>query len=139
MNSQLKIDLESIYNQANQSNNDCIMFDEVTEEDLEDLEAIFKDDNAFNDTIDRTNEEISNGLYKDQFFHSYLYKLVKEKCDKEPDKTLTIIFNQGMIRDEEVRARMEYFEYLRQSKMIPSNLEFSFCVSEKKEEHKKVR
>lgn len=139
MNSQLEKDLESIYNQENQSNNNCILLDEVTEENLESLKTIFKDDNAFNYTIDMSNEEISNGLYKDQFFNSYLYKLVKERCEKEPDKTLTIIFNQGMISDEEVRARMEYFEYLRQSKLIPNNLKFSFCVSEKNEEHGKVR
>ena len=139
MNSQLEKDLESIYNQENQLNNNCIVLDEVIEENLESLKTIFKDDNAFNYTIDMSNEEISNGLYKDQFFNSYLYKLVKERCEKEPDKTLTIIFNQGMISDEEVRARMEYFEYLRQSKMIPNNLKFSFCVCEKNEEHGKVR
>ena len=139
MNSQLEKDLESIYNQENQSNNNCILLDEVTEENLESLKTIFKDDNAFNYTIDMSNEEISNVLYKDQFFNSYLYKLVKERCEKELDKTLTIIFNQGMISDEEVRARMEYFEYLRQSKMIPNNLKFCFCVSEKDKKHGKVR
>ena len=139
MNSQLEKDLERIYNQENQLNNNCIVLDEVIEENLESLKTIFKDDNAFNYTIDMSNEEIFNDIYKDQFFNSYLYKLVKEKCEKEPDKTLTIIFNQGMISDEEVRARMEYFEYLRQSKLIPNNLKFSFCVCEKNEEHGKVR
>ena len=139
MNSELEKDLESIYNQANQLNNDCILFDEVIEENLESLKTIFKDDNAFNYTIDMSNEEIFNDIYIDQFFNSYLYKLVKEKCEKEPDKTLTIIFNQCVISDEEVRTKMEYFEYLRQSKMIPNNLKFSFCVCEKNEEHGKVR
>ena len=139
MNSELEKDLESIYNQANQLNNDCILFDEVIEENLESLKTIFKDDNAFNYTIDMSNEKIFYDIYKDQFFNSYLYKLVKEKCEKEPHKTLTIIFNQGVISDEEVRTKMEYFEYLRQSKMIPNNLKFSFCVCEKNEEHGKVR
>ena len=74
--------------------------------------------------VDSTREEkdlekprdINSNIYEQAW-----YKMLKEKCEKEPNRTHVIYLDQGSMDDETFKKRIDYLEGLYKEGILPPN------------------
>lgn len=72
--------------------------------------------------IDSAREKVEKPReFGSEIYDQAWYKMLKEKCEKEPNKRHVIFLDQGSMDDEAFKKRIAYLEDLYKAGILPSN------------------